>query len=181
MEIDQSHLVREPFQVAYALERGDESYVDVPVPTEIEPGLWFGGAPEPLAPEGFDFIANLAAPWARYDQNGIECVNVTVEDGEATAEVAALFRDLAHEVNRRRDLGQTVLVHCQVGLNRSATVVALAPCCVAWRRPARSDSFGRSATALLFAIRTSSAGCSTARRSLADRLPAKARGENGSS
>ena len=126
VEIDQSHLVREPFQVAYALERGDESYVDVPVLTEIEPGLWFGGAPEPRAPEGFDFIVNLVAPWARYDPNGIECVNVTVEDGEVTAEVAKQFGDLAHEVNRRRDLGQTILVHCQVGLNRSATVVALA-------------------------------------------------------
>ena len=126
VEIDQSHLVREPFQVAYALERGDESYVDVPVLTEVEPGLWFGGAPEPRPPEGFDFIVNLVAPWARYDPNGIECVNVAVEDGEVTAEVAKQFGDLAHEVNRRRDLGQTILVHCQVGLNRSATVVALA-------------------------------------------------------
>ncbi len=126
VEIDQSHLVREPFQVAYALERGDESYVDVPVLTEIAPGLWFGGAPEPRAPEGFDFIVNLVAAWARYDPNGIECVNVAVEDGEVTAEVAQQFADLAHEVNRRRDLGQTILVHCQVGLNRSATVVALA-------------------------------------------------------
>ena len=126
VEIDQSHLVREPFQVAYALERGDESYVDVPVLTEIQPGLWFGGAPEPRAPEGFDFIVNLVAAWSRYDPNGIECVNVTVEDGEVTAEVAKQFGDLAHEVNRRRDLGQTILVHCQVGLNRSATVVALA-------------------------------------------------------
>jgi hypothetical protein len=117
---------REPFQVAYALERGDESYVDVPVLTEVEPGLWFGGAPEPRPPEEFDFIVNLVAPWARYDPNGIECVNVAVEDGEVTAEVAKQFGDLAHEVNRRRDLGQTILVHCQVGLNRSATVVALA-------------------------------------------------------
>ena len=124
--IDQSHLVREPFQVYYALERGDESYVDVPVLTEIEPGLWFGGAPEPRVPEGFDLIVNLVAEWARYDRNGIECVNVTVEDGEVTDEVAKQFGDLAHEVNRRRDLGQTILVHCQVGLNRSATVVALA-------------------------------------------------------
>ena len=126
VEIDQSHLVREPFQVAYALERGDESYVDVPVLTEIQPGLWFGGAPEPRAPDGFDFIVNLVAAWSRYDPNGIECVNVTVEDGEVTAEVAKQFGDLAHEVNRRRDLEQTILVHCQVGLNRSATVVALA-------------------------------------------------------
>ena len=126
MEINQSHLVREPFQVAYALERGDESYVDVPVLTEVEPGLWFGGAPEPRAPEGFDVIVNLVAAWARYDPNGIECVNVTVEDGEVTDEVAKQFGDLAHEVNRRRDLGHTILVHCQVGLNRSATVVALA-------------------------------------------------------
>ena len=53
-------------------------------------------------------------------------MNVAVEDGEVTAEVAKQFGDLAHEVNRRRDLGQTILVHCQVGLNRSATVVALA-------------------------------------------------------
>ena len=98
----------------------------MPVLTEIEPCLWLGGAPEPHAPEGFDFIVNLAAPWARYDPNGIECVNVTVEDGEVTDEVATQFGDLAHEVNRRRDLGQTILVHCQVGLNRSATVVALA-------------------------------------------------------
>ncbi len=126
VEIDQSHLLREPFQVAYALERGDESYVDMPVLTEVEPGLWFGGAPEPRPPEGFDFIVNLVAPWARYDPNGIECVNVAVEDGEVTAKVAKQFGDLAHEVNRRRDLGQTILVHCQVGLNRSATVVALA-------------------------------------------------------
>jgi protein-tyrosine phosphatase len=108
VEIDQSHLVREPFQVAYALARGDESYVDVPVLTVIEPGLWFGGAPEPRAPEGFDFIVNLVAAWARTD------------------EVAKQFGDRAHEVNRRRDLGQTILFHCQVGLNRSATVVALA-------------------------------------------------------
>jgi len=126
VEIDQSHLVREPFQVAYALERGDESYVDVPVLTEIQPGLWFGGAPEPRAPDGFDFIVNLVAAWVRYDASGIECVKVTIEDGGVTAEVAKQFGDLAHEVNRRRDLEQTILVHCQVGLNRSATVVALA-------------------------------------------------------
>ena len=52
-------------------------------------------------------------------------MNVTVEDGEVTA-VAKQFGDRAHEVNRRRDLGQASPFHCQVGLNRSATVVALA-------------------------------------------------------
>ena len=143
----QSHLVREPFQVAYALERGDESYVDVPVLTEIEPGLWFGGAPEPRAPEGFDVIVNLVAPWARYDPNGIECVNVTVEDGEVTDEVAKQFGDLAHEVNRRRDLGQPSSSTAR-WTEPLGEVVALA---LMLRGMAASDAIrllGRSATAL---------------------------------
>ena len=124
VEIDQSRLVCEPFQVAYALERGDERASTCGAHRDSR--ACGSARPEPRAPEGFDFIVNLAAPWARYDAYGIECVNVTVADGEVTAEVAKQFGDLAHEVNRRRDLGQTILVHCQAGLNRSATVVALA-------------------------------------------------------
>lgn len=126
-EIDQSHLIREPFQAYWALSKGDDEVIDVPVLTEVTSGLWFGGAPEPRVPDGFDFVVNLYAPWTDYDANEIEAWNVgNMEDDEVTPEVAKQFLELAREVNRRRDLGQTVLVHCQAGINRSATVVALA-------------------------------------------------------
>ena len=125
--IDQSHLTRERFQAYWALERGDTSFIDVPVLTEVEPGLWFGGAPEPRLPDGFEFVVNLFAPWAHYDPNGAEVWNeANVDDADVTDHVARLFRSLAREVNRRVGEGQTVLVHCQAGLNRSATVTALA-------------------------------------------------------
>ena len=123
--IDQSRLRREPFTAFWANVRGDWTVIDMPVLTEVIPGLWVGGEPEPRLPSGFDFVVNLYAPWARYEHDGTDVWDVAVNDDEVGDDEAALFVEVAREVNRRVDDGQTVLVHCQAGLNRSVTVVAL--------------------------------------------------------
>ena len=124
--IDQTHLPRAAFQAFWAIEKGDYELIDVPVLTEITPGLWVGGAPEPKVPSGFDFVVNLFAPWARYDPNGAEVVNVPGIGDDAGEGYSEVFYSLARHANRRVEKGQTVLVHCQAGMNRSATVVVLA-------------------------------------------------------
>ena len=124
--IDQRGLRRDPpFTAYWATLRGDWGEVDVPVLTEVIDRLWIGGEPTPKLPDGFDFVVNLYAPWATYDPNGAEVVNVEVDDGDVADEHGARLLELADEVNGRIDQGQTVLVHCQAGINRSASVAAL--------------------------------------------------------
>ena len=124
--IDQHELRHKPFQAHWAMARGDFAWIDPPVLSEIIPGLWVGGAPEPLLPEGFDFVLNLFAPFAHYAcPDSTEVWDVRgIDDNEEPD--GALLIELAVTLNERLDRGQRCLVHCQAGLNRSATVAALA-------------------------------------------------------
>lgn len=112
--------------VPHAAHRGLDPQLDVPLISHVVDGLWQGGCPDYESvdlPEGFDYVLSLY-PWgAQYNlPEGCERDVVTMYDSldQDTAQVDELAEGLAQRV---RD-GQTVLVHCQAGLNRSGMLAA---------------------------------------------------------
>ncbi|MDH6678250.1 protein-tyrosine phosphatase [Rhodococcus sp. LBL1] len=98
---------------------------DVPVISEVAPNLWQGGCRDGLVlPEFVVHVVSLY-PWEQYDvRHNIDSeVYVRMYDNgdQGFEQVDAL----AAWVNVCRETGP-VLVHCQVGLNRSSLVAARA-------------------------------------------------------
>lgn len=110
-----------------ARENGGNSYFDVPLISHVEDGLWQGGCADFAKlrlPDEFDFVLSLY-PWGKYDlPEGCERTEVRMFDSLDQGMDAV--DDLALEVAERLKAGQTVLVHCQAGLNRSGLVSARA-------------------------------------------------------
>jgi protein-tyrosine phosphatase len=127
---------------------------DVPVISEIAPNLWQGGCRDGLVLP--DFVVHVVSlyPWEQYDvQHNIDSeVYVRMYDsGEQGFEQVDA---LAAWVNVCRETGP-VLVHCQVGLNRSSLVAARALVLSGEADPA-------GAVALLRARRSSACLCNEA-------------------
>lgn len=113
--------------VPHAADRGLDPLLDVPLISHVIDGLpgslWQGGCMGGiLLPEGFDYVLSLY-PWESYGlHEGVERDEIRMYD--SLDQGFDQVEELAGEVARRLRLGQTVLVHCQAGLNRSGLLTA---------------------------------------------------------
>lgn len=113
--------------VPHAQARGLDPNLDVPLITHVLDGLpgslWQGGCMGGiLLPEGFDYVLSLY-PWEAYGlHEGVERDEVRMYD--SLDQGFEQVEELASGVAQRLRDGQTVLVHCQAGLNRSGLLAA---------------------------------------------------------
>lgn len=115
-----------------------------PAPTEILPGLWQGGTSEssllgqPTKPghyrgrRPFDLIVTLyadaqPAPW------GVEEIRYGFPDAELDSRDLDRLREIAAYAAQRWKTGDSVLIRCQAGVNRSGLVTALVLLAEGWR------------------------------------------------
>jgi protein-tyrosine phosphatase len=98
---------------------------DVPFISEITARLWQGGCRDGLILPNFIDVVISLYPWERYTiNNNAERIEVRMYDSEDQA--FDQVDSIARTVNKYRDNGKNVLVHCQAGLNRSSLIVAKA-------------------------------------------------------
>lgn len=111
---------------ATPLDAPEDQRLLLPLASQIEGNLYQGGTPATvgLVPAHFKFVLNLY-PWESYMRHdGTEVRVAPLHDDDAGVP-ARKIEELAAWVNEKRALGPT-LVHCQLGLNRSGLVNALA-------------------------------------------------------
>lgn len=110
----------------YAREDPTRAHFDIPLMSEVVPGLWQGGCIDAVNLQGFfQHIVSLY-PWERYNPGKMldSFVEVKLYDGPTVPDERQLF-SLARHINFCREHG-AVLVHCQAGLNRSGLLTGLA-------------------------------------------------------
>lgn len=90
--------------------------------SEIVPGLWQGGdARSPI--DEFDHVVSLC-PWGNEVTPGpAGQTEWFIADGPVPHPESRIW-ELAREISDRLDRGETVLVRCQMGINRSGLIVA---------------------------------------------------------
>jgi hypothetical protein len=105
---------------AYGRE-GVDPHLDVPLFSHVIGGLYQGGCLDGVElPPGFDYVLSLY-PWGRYVlPKGTERREVKMYD--ALDQAMDQVEEIAQDVAARLEDGQTVLVHCQAGCNRSGLV-----------------------------------------------------------
>ena len=99
---------------------------DVPYMSELAPNLWQGGCQDGLIlPHNIDKVLSLY-PWEKYTIEREDVERVEIEMYDSTRQGFHQVFELARLINDWRADGNTVLVHCQAGLNRSGLVAAVA-------------------------------------------------------
>lgn len=98
---------------------------DVPVISEIAANLWQGGCRDGLVLPGFVTHVVSLYPWEQYDIRHRIDSEMYVRMYDSVEQGFEQVDALAAWVNVCRETGP-VLVHCQVGLNRSSLVAARA-------------------------------------------------------
>lgn len=108
-----------------AVERGQDGKFSAPLISEIMPGLWMGGCRDGVRlDDRFDHVVSLY-PWGKYAlADGTTRHEITMYDAGSMPNLDEVI-EAAAEVSLARFEGQTVLVHCQAGLNRSGLITAL--------------------------------------------------------
>lgn len=109
--------------VPHAAERGMPPKLDVPLISHVEGGLYQGGCFNgvPLS-DDFDFVLSLY-PWEKYVLGSVtqrKEVRMLDSLGQAFDQVDELASSIAARLRK----GETVLIHCQAGLNRSGLLAA---------------------------------------------------------
>lgn len=111
--------------VPHAAAKGLNPVLDVPLISHVEGGLYQGGCQNGVAlPVGFDFVLSLYQRERYALPPNCDRREVLMSDslGQGFEQVEELAADVADRLSR----GQTVLVHCQAGLNRSGLLSACA-------------------------------------------------------
>lgn len=117
----QAHRIRG--YVPHAAARGIDPNLDVPLISHVEGGLWQGGCLNGVRlPDEFDFVLSLY-PWEQYNI-GPNTTRIEVTMYDSLSQTFETVDDYAQIVSDRLDAGETVLVHCQAGLNRSGLLAA---------------------------------------------------------
>lgn len=100
----------------------DEDDPVTPAWSEIIPGLWQGGDAE--CPIGkFDHVVSLC-PWGEHTTPGPEGQTTWfIADGPVPEPESRIW-GVAQDISDRLDRGESVLVRCQMGINRSGLIVA---------------------------------------------------------
>lgn len=109
--------------VPHGAARGLDPNLDVPLVSHIEGSFYQGGCMGGVRlPDGFDYVLSLY-PWEQYIlPEGCERDEVRMYD--SLDQGFEQVEQLAEGVAERLSDGQTVLVHCQAGLNRSGLLAA---------------------------------------------------------
>jgi hypothetical protein len=109
--------------VPHGARRGLDPNLDVPLITNVEGGLWQGGCMDDVSlPHEFDFVLSLY-PWEQY-RLGPDTIREEVEMYDSLDQATDQIDRLARGIVERLRKGQTCLIHCQAGLNRSGLVTA---------------------------------------------------------
>jgi len=99
---------------------------DVPFISELAPRLWQGGCKDGLIlPKFIDVVISLY-PWEKYEIEREDVERIEIAMYDSLDQAFEQVDSLARLVNKYRDDGKNVLVHCQAGLNRSSLVATRA-------------------------------------------------------
>lgn len=112
--------------VPHAASRGLDPTLDVPLINHVKGGLWQGGCSDDGQidlPEGFHYVLSLY-PWGVQYVLPDGCARDEVEMYDSLDQGFEQVEELAAAVVKRLAAGETVLVHCQAGLNRSGLLAA---------------------------------------------------------
>ncbi len=103
-----------------AVEAGKDGAFNVPLISEVLPGLWQGGCKNGVRlPDDFDLVISLY-PWEKYAVGPTtRVIEQRAYDGHEVPDVTDVVT-IAHAAWAVR--GEKVLIHCQAGLNRSGLV-----------------------------------------------------------
>jgi hypothetical protein len=98
--------------------------VPVDIPSEIVPGLWMSGSRAALAEGRFDRVVTLCAERNEHAAvpSGSTALSWRIPDAQLDEPEQA--REWARRISAWMDEGETVLVRCAAGLNRSGLVIA---------------------------------------------------------
>lgn len=109
------------------LRRDFRQEIDLPLCSEILPGLWVGGHPHSSAPADAKAVVNLSGDRAYdipYDIHpGQVYIEHGIEDSNRLPDMR-LFDALARSIGFILERNGPVLIHCQAGINRSAFLAA---------------------------------------------------------